>query len=170
MYIIKRRKISTVLKLTRLILLIVLFSGFKNDRFQKIIDQAQTQKLKQKLILFQKGGIERKLICEGYDVEKVIAYAKSLMGAPHKMGGTGLKGLDCSGLIVNVHAKFGIQLPHSSNEQARYGTLIPDKNQLQDGDLVFFYNSYTTKNLITHVGIYLNDGTFIHTSYKYILQ
>ena len=162
-----RKKISFAwLKRSLAVLLLILICGFINEGFQQVLDQTTNEKLKQKLLNFQQGGLERRVICQGYDAGKIISYAKSLIGTPHTMGGIGENGFDCSGLVYHVHGKFGIQLPHSSHEQARYGTIIADKSELIKGDLVFFYNSYASKNLITHVGIYLSDGNFIHTSHN----
>lgn len=154
-----------VLKGVSLVFLIVgCVSAISNDGFQQVIDSADNQALKNHLIAFQKEGIEFRVNTREYDEEKAIALAKSFLGTPHKMGGTTHKGMDCSGLVMTVHKKLSIQLPRSSHEQARYGIVIPQKEALERGDLVFFYNSYTTKNFITHSGIYLGDGNFIHTS------
>lgn len=75
-----------------------------------------------------------------------------------------MKCIDCSGLLMVVFASYGISLPHNSQEQARYGMPVRDKNDLKRGDLVFFSRSYKTSQYITHSGIYIGDGRFIHTS------
>lgn len=75
-----------------------------------------------------------------------------------------MKCIDCSGLLVAVFKKYGIILPHNSEEQARFGKIIPGMNNLKKGDLVFFIRSYKTNNFITHSGIYLGNNKFIHTS------
>jgi cell wall-associated NlpC family hydrolase len=80
------------------------------------------------------------------------------------MGGTSRKCMDCSGLLMTVFATHNIQLPHNSEEQARYGTIISGMDELRKGDLVFFIRTYKTNSFITHSGIYLGDGNFIHTS------
>jgi len=58
-----------------------------------------------------------------------------------------------------VFNKLGVNLPRSSREQFQEGKVIP-KSQLKKGDLVFF----GSKKRITHVGIYLEDNKFIHSS------
>jgi cell wall-associated NlpC family hydrolase len=80
------------------------------------------------------------------------------------MGGTTSKCMDCSGLIFRVFDSHGIILPHNSEEQARYGTVISDRGNLRPGDLLFFIRTYNTSRLITHSGIYTGNGSFIHTS------
>ena len=97
------------------------------------------------------------------DVEgnQVVREASKFLGAPYRNGGTSTNGLDCSGLVVAVYQKFGIAIPRTSHEQAKFGTKV-DRSGLEPGDLVFFRTSGTTK--ITHVGIYTGDGEFIHAS------
>lgn len=121
-------------------------------------------RLHKKIVAFKKGGVEKKINTSDYDVEGVIEYAKSLLGTPHVMGGYSPSGLDCSGLVKLVHAKYGVELPRSSHDQGRYGKIISSPEQLKRGDLVFFHSTYKKSELITHSGIYLGDNKFIHTS------
>lgn len=120
--------------------------------------------LHEKILAFKKGGVEKKINTNNYDIEGVIQYAESLLGTPHTMGGYSSSGLDCSGLVKLAHAQFDVELPHSSHEQARYGTIISQPDELKRGDLVFFHSTYATPKLITHSGIYLGENKFIHTS------
>ena len=80
------------------------------------------------------------------------------------MGGTTMKCMDCSGLLLTVFREYGIALPHNSEEQARYGKIIPEINDLKKGDLIFFIRSYKTNRFITHSGIFIGNSKFIHTS------
>lgn len=121
-------------------------------------------RLHKKIVAFKKGGVEKKINTSDYDVEGVIKYAKSLLGTPHVMGGYSPSGLDCSGLVKLVHAKYGVELPRSSHDQGRYGKIISSPEELKRGDLVFFHSTYKKSELITHSGIYLGDNKFIHTS------
>ena len=113
---------------------------------------------------FARGGIERDLKTGRKKPKKIIKTAEKYLGTPHCMWGTSAKCLDCSGLTYLAFTKNKIQIPRNSQEQARYGTLIFDRNDLKRGDLVFFTKSYKTSDFITHVGIYLGNGIFIHTS------
>ncbi len=142
----------------------LIFLSAKKDHFQKVLDRQSEPLVKERLLDFKKGGIEKKALLEKYDTEAVITYAKSFLNTPHRMGGTTRKGIDCSGFVMTVHEAYGIELPHSSEEQARYGVIVADMDNLQRGDLVFFYDSYKTNHFITHSGIYLGEGEFIHTS------
>jgi cell wall-associated NlpC family hydrolase len=79
---------------------------------------------------------------------------------PHRMGGTTSSGTDCSGFVMVVYDKlFGIKLPRDTISQSTIGVFI-DKNDLKPGDLVFFKRPKVRR----HVGIYINDGEFAHTS------
>jgi len=113
---------------------------------------------------FLDSDIEKSLDTREATPEMIIQTARGYLGVPHCMGGSSGKCMDCSGLLVRVFATHGIQLPHNSEEQARYGKIIGDGSRLKKGDLVFFIRTYRTKQFITHSGIYTGDGLFIHTS------
>lgn len=85
---------------------------------------------------------------------------KDLIGVNYKWSGTTTDGFDCSGFTKYVFHRYGIELPHSSSGQAKYGDKVA-KDDLRAGDLVFFE---TGGNGISHVGIYLWDGKFIHSA------
>jgi murein DD-endopeptidase / murein LD-carboxypeptidase len=88
---------------------------------------------------------------------------EELIGTSYKHGGTTKKGFDCSGFTQYVFKSFGIDLSHSSKSQAVEGTAVK-KNELRKGDLVFFK---TDGKGISHVGIFLGDGKFAHSSSKH---
>lgn len=86
--------------------------------------------------------------------------ATNYLGLKYVWGGASLtKGADCSGFTQQIYKKFGVSLPHHAADQAKMGTKITSKSDLQAGDLVFF----GSKNNITHVGIYGGDGKFIES-------
>jgi len=101
--------------------------------------------------------------------DQIIKTAKSLMGIPYFWGGTSIKGLDCSGFVKTVYYLNGIFLDRDASQQALQGENVDIKNgfgQLKKGDLLFFGKKGTdsTKERITHVGMYLGDYEFIHES------
>lgn len=92
-------------------------------------------------------------------VDKTLKVAKNLIGTPYVYGGSTPAGFDCSGFIMYCYAKAGISLTH--NAQAQYNqTKSVSTKDMKKGDLVFFGGS--TGN-ITHVGIYVGNGKFIHS-------
>lgn len=119
---------------------------------------------KKRLNEFIDAGVERPLDTRSVTPDEIISTARKYLGVPHCMGGKSMKCIDCSGLLAVVFATHGIELPHSSEEQARYGKIIADRENLKKGDLVFFIRTYNTNRFITHSGIYLGDNKFIHTS------
>lgn len=91
----------------------------------------------------------------------VLVKAKSLLGKPYRYGGNHpTTGFDCSGFVQYTHAAVGINLPRTSYQQYR-ATHPINKNQLRPGDLVFF--RINRKRSVSHVGIYLGNGKFIHS-------
>ncbi len=109
-------------------------------------------------------GVEKAVSAKGIESTEIIKTAQSYLGVPHCMGGSSKKCTDCSGFVMAVFKEYGISLPHNSEAQARYGEIIRDKEKLIEGDLVFFIESYSTSNYITHAGIYIGKNEFIHTS------
>lgn len=93
---------------------------------------------------------------------KIVQEAKKLLGTPYKYGATGPNRFDCSGFTKYVFKKCGIDIPRTSKTQAKIGKKV-SKSSLQIGDLVFF-NSNGKGTTISHVGIYIGNGKFIHAS------
>jgi cell wall-associated NlpC family hydrolase len=91
----------------------------------------------------------------------VIDTAFAHQGIRYRSGGTTSRsGFDCSGFTRYVYGKSGVRLPHSSRSQYGVGKLV-SKSRLRSGDLVFFR---TNGRGISHVGIYIGNGKFIHAS------
>lgn len=90
-----------------------------------------------------------------------IMYAAEFLGADYKWGGITASGMDCSGFVYSVFRVNGIYLKRDSYMQAGEGVDIPVKD-LRPGDLVFFKSKGAKR--ITHVGIYIGYGNFIHAS------
>lgn len=92
---------------------------------------------------------------------QIIANAKKHLGTPYVWGGDGPGGFDCSGFTQYILAQSGIKLPRNTADQYKIGTYV-SKTNLRPGDLVFLANTY--RSGISHVGIYIGDGNFIHAS------
>lgn len=85
--------------------------------------------------------------------------AERFIGIPYQWGGnTVVDGLDCSGFSKAVYNLCGVNIPRTSREQYRAGSAVA-REQLKDGDLVFFGSSEAS---INHVGIYIGNGRFVH--------
>lgn len=132
--------------------------------FQPVFDRMQNEVIKTKLLQLEKEGIQKPVNTENYDIEKVILTAESYLGTKHCMGGTSKAGIDCSGLVMKSHQSCGVELPHQSHQQSKFGKVIAYTDSLKRGDLVFFYASYNSNYFITHSGIYVGDNQFIHAT------
>ena len=121
--------------------------------------------LNSKFSSFKQGGIEKNLKVTYSDMQRVIKEAKTYKGTRHVMGGLSHSGIDCSGLLyVSFQANGITNIPRTAQDFARYGSVILNTNDIKAGDLVFFTNTYRTSKLVTHAGICIGDGEFIHTS------
>lgn len=127
----------------------------------------------------------------GSELRNIISkYAQDQLGKPYKYAAAGPDQFDCSGLILHTFNTAGVQVPRTSQAQSEVGTLV-DKKDLQVGDIVFF-DTRNTANLkdisintsdtltlfdgenldkntfklgkVTHSGIYIGDGKFVHAS------
>lgn len=93
-------------------------------------------------------------------VEEIMTVYKAWRGVPYRMGGTTQRGVDCSAFAREVFRDaLGIELPRSTHSQVHKGTRVA-KNELTEGDLVFF----RINARLNHVGIYVGNGEFIHAS------
>jgi len=135
------------------------------DEFSIVIENNNTDTvLVAKLNNFRASGIEKQLELDSISSDRLIASAEKYIGTPHCMGGDSKKCIDCSGLLLASFRDVNVETPHGSEAMAHYGKIISAQDSLKRGDLVFFVNTYTTKKVITHSGIYLGEGKFIHTS------
>lgn len=84
--------------------------------------------------------------------------ALRFLGVPYVFGGTTSSGFDCSGFVQHVFAMLGMSLPRTADLQYDVGR--PTTGGPRAGDLVFF----DTYGGVSHVGIYLGQGKFVHAS------
>lgn len=92
--------------------------------------------------------------------ERLYAQFRVWKGAPYQNGGMSRRGIDCSGFVlVTYKTMLGLELPRTADEQATLGIPV-GRDELATGDLVFFKTGVSTR----HVGIYLDQGRFMHAS------
>ncbi|KHK00489.1 C40 family peptidase [Desulfovibrio sp. TomC] len=106
--------------------------------------------------LFELAAVQRK----GGVYDRLLRTASTQLGTRYRSGGCDPNsGFDCSGFTTWVFNRYGVNLPRSSREQYQVGKEVA-KNSLRKGDLVFF----RSKRGVNHVGIYLENGKFIHSA------
>lgn len=111
--------------------------------------------------------------------ETIIETARQFMGVPYMWGATSIKAVDCSGFTKSVYYLNGIILARDASQQCYTGEDVDITKYVNDslytmdalqnlkkGDLVFFGRKATAekKERITHVGIYIENGQFIHSA------
>ncbi|MDP3486701.1 MAG: C40 family peptidase, partial [Bacillota bacterium] len=92
---------------------------------------------------------------------QIITTAEKYLGAPYVFGAVGPTTFDCSGFTRFVYAQHNISIPRTSLNQSQAGTLVAN-NDMQKGDILIFVDTY--KAGISHVGIYIDEGKFIHAT------
>ncbi|MEV0031014.1 NlpC/P60 family protein [Nocardia sp. NPDC050793] len=105
-------------------------------------------------------GFDRDTLLQGLvpgSGTSALAAGLTRVGDPYVWGATGPSQFDCSGLVQWAFKQVGKNVPRTSSAQASYGTPV-DKDDLQPGDVVFFYSD------ISHVGIYAGNGLMLHAS------
>ena len=93
--------------------------------------------------------------------DSVVRLARAQLGRRYLFGGTTPSGFDCSGFLRYLMRALGEDLPRTAAQQARAGREVPrDPRLLRVGDLLTFGRG----NRVTHVGVYVGDGKYIHAS------
>jgi gamma-D-glutamyl-L-lysine dipeptidyl-peptidase len=96
------------------------------------------------------------------NIPESIELAKRFLGLPYLWGGRSSFGFDCSGFTQMLVRARGIEMPRDADKQAAWsGVTAVERKHLQPGDLLFFGSSAKD---ITHTGMYIGDGQFIHDS------
>ncbi|MCX7907908.1 MAG: NlpC/P60 family protein [Ignavibacteria bacterium] len=104
-------------------------------------------------------------LSSGISKKKIMEVILDWLGTPYYFGGTTDRGIDCSAFTRQIYFTAAkILLPRTAKEQIKVG--IPVKrDKLEFGDLVFFHTRRNT--YVSHVGIYLGDNLFAHSSSRY---
>ena len=97
------------------------------------------------------------------DQARLIEDAKYFNGGKYVWGGTSPKGFDCSGYVQYLFKKHHVKLPRTAWSQSKVGQKIALSN-LKTGDLLFFNTDKKRGIPVSHVGIYMGNGKFIHAA------
>jgi peptidoglycan DL-endopeptidase LytE len=89
----------------------------------------------------------------------LVKVAMGFLGAPYRLGGSSVTGIDCSGFVKKIYQFFNIELPRTAFEQSHVGLRVA-RDELTEGDLIFF----NTRRPVGHVGIYIGNNQFVHAA------
>jgi cell wall-associated NlpC family hydrolase len=95
------------------------------------------------------------IVANSQAAQIAVDTAMAQRGKPYVWAAAGPDTFDCSGLVEYAYGAAGIGLPHSSFLQSQMGQAV-SRDQLQPGDLVFFYSP------VSHVGIYIGNGMMVN--------
>ncbi|MGL4410517.1 MAG: C40 family peptidase [Bacteroidales bacterium] len=115
----------------------------------------------------QARPIEKQLNVKLNKKDNITLYreAAQWIGTPHCDGGTTKRCTDCSNLVRTLYKSvYGVYLARSSSQILEENCRKRSKSKLEEGDLVFFNTLKSNSRKPTHVGIYLKDDLFIHSS------
>ena len=91
--------------------------------------------------------------------------AASWLNVPHVDGGSSRRGTDCSYLVHHIYKTiYNKTIERSSSAMLKKNCKRISRNKLKEGNLVFFNTGGRSKSHVSHVGIYLKDNKFLHTS------
>jgi gamma-D-glutamyl-L-lysine dipeptidyl-peptidase len=119
--------------------------------------------LQVRLVDGQTGWVQRGDISASFtplSIGDMLTLARRFLGITYTWGGVSSFGFDCSGFTQMLERQRGIEMPRDAGIQAAWSGVVPvNREDLQPGDLLFFGGSASH---ITHTGMYIGDGQFIH--------
>lgn len=148
-------KVQGIYPILSIAILLIFLSGCHPAR------QASRMGAAEKQVFYREHSRALGFELKGHEDPALLSEVISWMGTPYKYGGSTRQGADCSGFALSVYRDiYDYKLPRSAYDMARYSRRV-SKSRLKEGQLVFFR---TKKRKISHVGIYLGQGYFIHVS------
>lgn len=116
-----------------------------------------------RLVDGQSGWVQRGDVSATFSplsIDDMLTLARKFLGITYTWGGVSSFGFDCSGFTQMLERQRGIEMPRDADLQAAWSGVIEVKRaDLKPGDLLFFGGS---ANHITHTGMYIGNGEFIH--------
>ena len=130
--------------------------GAKKKQIDASIDKVNSAAMKQAVAIYTQTGSYPQINLPTANTvgAQALQVALTRVGDPYVWGAAGSGEFDCSGLVVWAFSQFGISLPHFTGSLWDSGVHV-SQNELEPGDLVFFYAD------ISHVGIYIGNGLMV---------
>jgi cell wall-associated NlpC family hydrolase len=136
-------------------------TGWISKAYVKLLDYQVVSNGAAPLPDFGDGSMQPRSGAEFFtgDPQALLREAYKYMGVRYQWGGNTEAGIDCSGFMKKIFAACGYALPRTAAEQTALGMPVPTE-QLQCGDRLYFGHGAR----ITHTGLYIGNGYFIHSS------
>jgi gamma-D-glutamyl-L-lysine dipeptidyl-peptidase len=134
-------------------------------RLETATDQSKNTErwLQVRLIDGQAAWVQRGDVTSDFtplSIPQMLELSHKFLGITYTWGGVSSFGFDCSGFTQMLERQRGIEMPRDADLQAAWDRMMPvERKDLQPGDLLYFGSSAAK---ITHTGMYLGDGEFIH--------
>lgn len=158
----KKRNFAAMKKMVFSILFI--FSALFTDQVKGQTLTTETSPISDPIEANLKGYYSQEFGLNMSDIFDLNLYSaiEKWLGTPYRYAGNTLKGIDCSGFVKDVYeAAFCFFLPRNSIGMYQSVQHLT-KDQLEEGDLVFF--RINRRKTISHVGVYLGNNKFAHAS------
>jgi cell wall-associated NlpC family hydrolase len=134
-------------------------------RLETVPDAAKNTErwLQVRLVDGQTAWVQRGDVTDNFSplsISEMLELSHKFLGITYTWGGVSSSGFDCSGFTQMLERQRGIEMPRDADLQADWNRMIPiERKDLQPGDLLYFGSSAAK---ITHTGMYLGNGEFIH--------
>jgi SH3-like domain-containing protein len=119
--------------------------------------------LEVRLVDGQMGWVQHGDISDDFlpiSIGEMLRLAHRFIGSTYTWGGVSSYGFDCSGFTQMLERQRGFEMPRDADVQAAWsGVTAVERKDLEPGDLLYFGSS---PSRITHTGMYLGNGEFIH--------
>jgi len=134
-------------------------------RLEAVPDAAKNTErwLQVRLVDGQEAWVQRGDVTDDFaplTIGGMLELSHKFLGITYTWGGVSSYGFDCSGFTQMLERQRGIEMPRDADLQAEWDHMMPvERKDLEPGDLLFFGSSIAK---ITHTGMYLGNGEFIH--------
>lgn len=113
---------------------------------------------------FELPAADVRIVDGASEAAQRVTRALEFLHTPYVFGAVSSLGLDCSGLVRNVHVQAGVVPPRDAAQQFLNGRLVATRwhaDEIQPGDVLFFINR---SGKIYHTGIAMNSTHFVHSA------
>ena len=96
--------------------------------------------------------------------EKAAYIVEHKIGCPYVWAAQGPLAFDCSGLMQYAYNRLDFFIMRDAHEQIEGEEIPQDESKMLPGDIITFYTDSERPDYISHVGMYIGNGIFVHAS------